>query len=196
MADYDIMTRTVQGQNGKNFANKNHLDGVENSGVLLSKNIKLCLLTKDERFHVIGGMNQFGIQCGNELIPLSEIGSDQWNIVAGKTVPVNMNCSRFFLNHQNFLSIVSDVKGDSASKEETEMVLDLTKKELSSARDYYMILEWEKKNSSTGEIETVKAEVKRIIGAVLTSYNMSFGSGIVVLEQAQLQAAGIDDGLK
>ena len=153
------------------------------------------MFTKDERFHVIGGMNQFGIQCGNELIPLSEIGSDQWNIVAGKTVPVNMNCSRFFLNHQNFLSIVSDVKGASATKEETEMVLDLTKKELSSARDYYMIFEWEKKNSSTGEIETVKTEVKKIIGAVLTSYNMSFGSGIVVMEQAQLQAAGIDDNL-
>lgn len=196
MADDNIFSRTVQGQNGKNFANKNHLDGVERSGVLLSKNIKLCLFTPDNKFHVIGGMNQFGIQCGNELIPLSEIGSDQWNIVAGKTVPVNMNCSRFFLNHQNFLSIVSDVKGASASKEETEMVLDLTKKELSSARDYYMIFEWEKKNSSTGEIETVRTEVKKIIGAVLTSYNMSFGSGIVVMEQAQLQAAGIDDELK
>ena len=196
MADDNIFSRTVQGQNGKNFANKNHLDGVESSGVLLSKNIKLCLFTPDIKFHVIGGMNQFGIRCGNELIPLSEIGSDQWNIVAGKTVPVNMNCSRFFLNHQNFLSIVSDVKGASASKEDTEMVLDLTKKELSSARDYYMIFEWEKKNSSTGEIETVRTEVKKIIGAVLTSYNMSFGSGIVVMEQAELQAAGIDDELK
>ena len=51
-------------------------------------------------------------------------------------------------------------------------------------------------NPSTGEIETVKTEVKKIIGAVLTSYNMSFGSGIVVMEQAQLQAAGIDDELK
>ena len=130
--DKEIKTAT-----GSNFANKEHLNRVEESGQLLSRDVLICLKgEKEGEFITIGGVAGLSFSVNNNIIPLAEMGSDKWLMLSGKTAPANLQMNRYFVNHQNLLSIVSSTVAENKDNDKREMVLNLTEKLLSQPRDY------------------------------------------------------------
>lgn len=174
--------KKIETANGENFANKEHLDRVENSGQLLSKDVLICIGDKENpgSFVTIGGVSGLSFSVNNNIIPLAEMGSDKWLMLAGKTAPVNLQINRYFVNHQNFLSIASSTIKENSDNGKRDMVLSLTEKALSQPRDYFLILQWKK--VVNGEEKIIRTEIKTLKGLTITAYAMSFGQGIVVME--------------
>lgn len=179
---------------GNSFANKNHLQNVADGGQALVANTMICV--KDETseqggYKVIGGINNMSFNVNNNIIPLAEVGSDKWLMLVGKTAPANVSISRYFVHCENILKIMSEGAKDNLDLEDEELILDLTTKYLKIARDYFIIINWTK--IVDGDEKTIRTEVKKIRGLQLNSYNMSFGQGIVVMEQCSGVCQGISD---
>ena len=193
----DLFSKEFVTADGNSFANKNHLQNVADAGQALVMNTRICL--KDEgkeagKFKVIGGINNFNFNVNNNIIPLAEMGSDKWLMLIGKTAPANISISRYFVHCENILKIMSEGATENLELSDQEMILDLTSKYLKVSRDYYLIINWTK--VVDGDEVVIRTEVKKIRGLQLNSFNMSFGSGIVVMEQCSGMCQGITDYLE
>lgn len=198
----EFFNLTNQGANGNNFVNKDHLNNIQSAGQMTSRDTFLCMQgdTEDEYIKV-GGLTAVNINIQNEVIPLPEIGSSTWAIITGKTQPFQMQTGAMFINHQTLLGFMNNERRKKFSeilesnKKAIDLSLDLTNKTFSIPRTFYLFMYTT--NPGFDGVEDTnqysELQVMKLSGVKINAYNMSFGQGLVIFENASFTGTAISE---
>lgn len=200
--DTEFFSIVNQGADGDNFVNKDHLNKIQEAGQTTSRDVFLCMQGADEdEFIKIGGLTAININVQNEVIPLPEIGSSTWAILTGKTQPFNMQCGSFFINNQTLLGFLSPERRTKfkeilqSDNTAVDFSLDLANKTFSIPRTFYLFI-YTTNPLYDGVEDTEKyseLQIMKLSGVKINAYNISFGQGLVIFENANFIGTSISE---
>ena len=185
-------------ESGSNFLNPTHNAGSTSAvGQISSRQLYLGLIEYDtegnEDVTIIGGLGDGNINLGKTIIPVTELGGDEFLLVDGRPAPFTMNLSKMHVNGQNLLASMlrSDEKLSIDSTKSQGILMNLSKAYFKKPRDFRIMVYNDKATDTDSETLRCSSKLK---DAHIVNYNFSVSaSQEVIFENVVLMGNLVED---